>query len=129
MKKIQDEFLVLSGEEDGGYDLQTSNNDPDGVSALIASCHKIMADLLTIRQRQVDCMKRQTLVEGKYTVFKNQVAATDTEIRNLRRAIRMIEVSPNIVGAHAGGPEPDELIELRRTILPTRRRLSSSSLL
>jgi hypothetical protein len=116
VKKIQAEFLVLSGEADGGYDVKEDMHDPDGVSALMTSCHNILGDLLTVRQRQVECMKRQGLVEGKYTVFKNQVAATDNEIRMLRRAIRLIEQNPSVVGAKLGGPDPDELIELRRNL-------------
>ena len=55
------------------------------------------------------------LVEQKYTVFKKQCAAVDSDVRMLRRAIRMIETNPSIVGLES--PEDsDELHELRRSL-------------
>ena len=116
VKKILAEFLVLSGEADGGYDVSASNKDPNGIFSLIASCHNIMHDLLECREKQVESMKRQQLVEQKYMMFKTQVQSVDHDIRMLRRAVRLIEINPAIVGAKPGDPEADELHELRRNL-------------
>ncbi len=116
IKKIQSEFLVLAGEADGGYDIKADSKDPNGIFAIIGSCHKIMHDLLECREKQVECMKRQKLVEQKYQLFRNQVQSVDHEIRLLRRAIRLIEINPAIVGASHGDSEPDELHELKRNL-------------
>jgi len=116
VRNILSEFLVLSGEADGGYDIKAGTADPNGIFAIITSCHKIMHDLLECREKQVESMKRQQLVEQKFQLFRTQVTSVDHEIRLLRRAIRLIELNPAIVGAKEGDPEPDELHELKRNL-------------
>jgi len=116
VRKILSEFLVLSGEADGGYDIKTDAKDPNGIFSIISSCHKIMHDLLECREKQVESMKRQQLVEQKFHLFRTQLTSVDHEVRLLRRAIRLIELNPAIVGAKEGDPEPDELHELKRNL-------------
>ena len=116
VKKIEEEFLILSGVEQGGYVIIDDPKDPDGIFGLIASCQRILGDLLSCRNAQIESMKRQQLVESKYQVFKSQLGAVDNDVRMLRRAIRLIEINPGIVGAESLNNNIDELNELRKKL-------------
>ena len=129
MARMREEYLRMSeAANEGNADAAGADagdgmtDDPDGVVALMQAAHNTLAKLMSIRQDQVTCMKQQALVEAKFTVFKSQVASTDNEIRMLRRAIRLIEQNPSVVGARPGRPGPDELTELRRNLANKEER-------
>lgn len=117
VKAIQAEVLTLTGEAQGGYDVVPEGRDPHGVMALIISCHRVITDLMECRQKSIESMRRQVLVEEKFNVFRKQCQSVEHEARMLRQAIRMIENNPSLVGQSGGSKDArEELFELRRNL-------------
>jgi len=71
----------------------------------------------------VEALKRQKLVEEKTLVFRKQVQNVSDEVRQLRRAIRIIEVNPSIVTA---GNSDSELETLRRSLATKEETVRNS---
>lgn len=95
MKQIESEELLLSGAADGGYEAPpTAIVD---VAAEIAAAQRLMRDLLECRQKSVESLKRQMLIQGKMETFRKQCESADLDVRRMRQAIRLVEINP--VGA------------------------------
>lgn len=120
VKSIQDEELVLSGEQEGGYDAQEEDPAKVVTKMIDASC-RLMRDLLECRQKAIESLKRQKLVEEKTQLFYSQLNIVDSDERRLRRAIRMIEVNPSIVGEDIN--HEVQLAELRRSLAAKQESL------
>jgi hypothetical protein len=109
--KINAEVLVLTGEANGGYHVPEDSTD---LLAIIAVSHNIMDDLLECRQQSVEAMKRQMLVETKYNTFKNQIESLEVDMQRLRRAARLIEINPALVGTEEAAAA--EVADLKRSL-------------
>jgi hypothetical protein len=109
---INSETIELEGEDDGGYELDGDRK--EDVKYLIAMGMRLLKDLLHCRQRSVDALKRQMLVEQKYLLFKKQVDSTELELQRLRRAIRLIEINPSLVGTKEKAEM--EIIDMKKSL-------------
>lgn len=96
IKQMEATELILAGMMEGGYDLP--NDPPMHVIEVIDSTHRLMQDLMECRQKSVEAMKRQFMIFDKTVTFRKQVATLENEERRLRRAIRLVEINPAIVG-------------------------------
>lgn len=122
VKKIEEEELTLKGMKEGGYDLPTNTYDING--ALEAS-HRILRDLMECRQKYVEAISRQNLLEEKHELFKKQLATLENEEKRLRRAIRLIEINPSIVGKELNAET--QLIDLRGSLYSKQTTLQEMS--
>ncbi len=92
IRQIQAEQLVLTGKaHPAGYEV---DGDPHNVMLVIEAGQRIMSDLFECRQKHIEAIKRQMLVQQKIEVFRKQCDGVDNDIRRLRRAIRLIEINP-----------------------------------
>lgn len=78
-------------------------------------------DLFECRQKLVEAMKRQKLVEEKTLVFRKQLQTVSDEERRLRRAIRMVEINPALV---KDGNSDRELETMRRSLAAKEETVS-----
>eukprot|EP01038_Epipyxis_sp_PR26KG_P004789 gene4789-6716_t len=112
LRQIENDELTLSGMQEGGYDMP---DDTTNIGLAIEASHRIMKDLLECRQRTVEALKRQAAIEDKTLLFKKQLASMENEEQRLRRAIRLIEINPSIIGKEMN--VESELAELKRSLL------------
>ncbi|CAM9235500.1 unnamed protein product, partial [Ectocarpus fasciculatus] len=61
----------------------------EAIAACIANTHQIFKDFMACRQKLIESMKRQKLVEQKTIMFRAQRDDLETEIRKLQRALRL----------------------------------------
>jgi len=128
VKSIQSEELLLTGLAAGGYDITPSGSDPRGVMAIIMSTHRVITDLVECRQKSVESMRRQGLIEEKYEVFRKQCHAVEQDARMLRQAIRMIETNPAVVASSGGSSDArEELRELKQSLFNKEETFSELS--
>ena len=127
LKVIQGEDLVLSGMQEGylyqslftwpyvfilgGYDMPSDINN---VQFVIDACNRLMKDLLECRQKLIEAIKRQNSVQEKTEIFRKQVSQVQDEERRLRRAIRLIEINPSILGKDVSAA--NEIDGLKRSL-------------
>lgn len=95
VKRIEQEELTLQGMKEGGYDLPSNPYDFNGV---LSASNRIMRDLMECRQKYVEAIARQELLDEKHDLFLKQMNTLENDERRLRRAIRLIEVNPAVVG-------------------------------
>lgn len=114
VKQIDAEELILTGEQDGGYNYESSDGDKVDVIAVILATQRLLKDLMECRQQSVEALKRQMLIEQKYYMFKKQCSSLEVDLQRLRRAIRLIQINPSIVGAH--GKAVNEIAELNKSL-------------
>eukprot|EP00981_Chlorochromonas_danica_P003055 scaffold607_cov160-Ochromonas_danica.AAC.28 len=95
VKRIEQEELTLQGMKEGGYDLPSNPFDINGV---LSASNRIMRDLMECRQKYVEAITRQELLDEKHDLFLKQMNTLENDERRLRRAIRLIEVNPAVVG-------------------------------
>jgi hypothetical protein len=115
---IKREELTLSGEKEGGYAMPADRSD---VQLVIEASQRIMRDLLECRQRSIEALKRQQMVQEKTELFRKQLATVENDERRLRRAIRLVELNPNIVGEEMNADS--QLAELRQNLAAKQETL------
>ena len=83
------------------------------IADAIANTHTIFKDYMSCRQKLIESMKRQKLVEQKTILFRNQKDELEADIRKLQRALRLF-----VKGSLASelGATSNELNELKSTL-------------
>jgi hypothetical protein len=122
IEKISSEELILKGMNEGGYSLPNRAEEGVNVAGTLQSSHRIMRDLMECRQKYVDAIKRQNLMQEKFDLFVKQLQTVENEERRLRRAIRLIEINPSIVGAEMSAES--QLHELRSALINKQESLA-----
>ncbi|RYH22833.1 hypothetical protein EON65_18680 [archaeon] len=115
IKKIENEELTLQGMKGGGYELPKN---PYDINGTIEVSNRVLCDLMECRQKYVEAISRQNLMEEKFDVFRKQLGTIENEERRLRRAIRLIEINPAIVGQELN---PETQLQELRTALDTKQ--------
>ena len=69
-------------------------------TAIVISTQRMVKDLHIIREKMVETMARQRLVEEKYNLFKAQCESVKNDTARLRRAIQMIKANPAVLQAN-----------------------------
>lgn len=124
VNNIEKEELVLSGERDGGYNMP---EDRAMIILAIEASSRLMRDLLECKQKSIEALKRQKTIEEKTELFRKQLYTVENDERRLRRAIRLIEINPTIVGEDLN-PE-SQLMELRSSLAAKQETLVELSAL
>jgi hypothetical protein len=70
--------------------------DVDGV---IEATTRLVQDLFECRQKYLDAIKRANVLQEKHDLYIKQLLSLENEERRLRRAIRLLEINPSIIGA------------------------------
>lgn len=96
----------ISARNDALESIQISR---ERVAECIATTHNIYRDYMSCRQRLIESMKRQRLVEEKTILFRSQRADLEFEIRKLQRALRLFVKGTLATELGATSFELDEL--------------------
>eukprot|EP01040_Poterioochromonas_malhamensis_P013046 gene13046-14311_t len=111
--RIQQEELLLQGMKEGnGYALPKDYDYK--VNEVIEASNRILKDLMECRQKYLESIKRQKIMEDKFLLYKQQLISLENEERRLVRAIRLIEINPSIVGNEMQAAS--QLHELRQSL-------------
>ena len=106
-KQIEAEELQIEGEKEGGYNF----TEEDGPNAMIAATQRLLKDITECKQKLIESMKRQQLVEQKTLQYRNQKFQLDAEIRKLRQAIQLITKDKLMAGMGISRNETAELMK------------------
>lgn len=104
-KQIEAEELQMEGEKEGGYHA----TEEDGPNAMIAATQRLLKDITECKQKLMESMKRQQLVEQKTLQYRNQKYLLEAEIRKLRQAIQLISKDKLMAGMGISRNETNEL--------------------
>lgn len=91
---IESESMLLSGEQNGGYDVTDKRN----VLTFIEATRRLLGDYLECRQKAVQSLKRHQIMSEKMAVFREHSSVMQMDTRKLRRAVRLAETNPALVG-------------------------------
>jgi hypothetical protein len=119
-KKMLEEAAILEFEgekESTGYKRDESDYDIPG--SMIAAGHRIMKDLLYVRQQSVESLKRQLLVQEKMDLFMQQIDSIQHEIRTIRLSLRPLIFERSLLD-----PRSKEYDELSVSVEKVNRNLA-----
>ena len=105
-KQMEAEELTLSGQKDGGYDA----NADDGAKGILLACQRLLRDFMECKQKLMESMKRQSTIEQKTHMFRDQKFKLENEIRKLRQAIQLISKDSLMSGMGISKQETNELV-------------------
>lgn len=95
---------------DGDYEIEkVVRRTGDEVMAIISTTQTILSDLVECRQKMVEAMRRQALIEEKTLLFRDQISTIANEARKIRRALGLLKSNPFL--ALAANQDIDEEIK------------------
>jgi hypothetical protein len=105
-QQMEAEELTLSGQKEGGYDASPD----DGAKGILLACQRLLRDFMECKQKLMESMKRQSSIEQKTHMFRDQKFKLDNEIRKLRQAIQLISKDSLMSGMGIAKQETEELV-------------------
>ena len=108
-KQIEKDMLDFPGLREGGYEVKNVND----VLGSLAAIQRLLRDLLECKQKLIETIKRQTLIQRKFDSSRNQCEVIENELLKLRRTLRVIETNPLLKQM---GASEEDIESLRRSV-------------
>lgn len=99
---------------DLNYNYEISSDERDTVTAIVISTQRMVKDLMLCRERMVETLKRQGLIEEKTFLFRKQCDSVKNECSRLRRTIVLIKANPAVLGVNID--PANEIAELEKSL-------------